>query len=406
MAEKVMSVKAMSLVLAFVGDEPMNVAQVCREVGISRKSFYKYVDRVRVEGVAGFEPRSRRPHASPRATSVVVEDAIVALRKELSDAGHDCGATTIQWHLGQDRQFKRCVPSIATVHRVLVRRGFVVPQPHKRPKGSWRRFEAPAPNECWQIDSTDWMIATGLAKIFNIIDDHSRVACRSRAVEHATSEEAWTTFCQAAQQWGLPARTLSDNGLCFSGRLRGFEVIFEANLRDSGIVPITGRGYHPQTTGKVERFQQTLKRWLTQQDHHRGLARDLTELQARLDEFCVYYNEHRPHQGIGRTTPLSRWLASPRSQPADQPLEHPIQKPEPHQLVCNNGTVRLNDSTICIGVGAEWTGTTVTVIYNGTHATIMTGNQVIRHLRIDPTRTYQPTGKPRGGPRRPRNVNS
>lgn len=330
----------------------------------------------------------------------------MALRKELSDAGHDCGATTIQWHLGQDRQFKRCVPSIATVHRVLVRRGFVVPQPHKRPKGSWRRFEAPAPNECWQIDSTDWMIATGLAKIFNIIDDHSRVACRSRAVEHATSEEAWTTFCQAAQQWGLPARTLSDNGLCFSGRLRGFEVIFEANLRDSGIVPITGRGYHPQTTGKVERFQQTLKRWLTQQDHHRGLARDLTELQARLDEFCVYYNEHRPHQGIGRTTPLSRWLASPRSQPADQPLEHPIQKPEPHQLVCNNGTVRLNDSTICIGVGAEWTGTTVTVIYNGTHATIMTGNQVIRHLRIDPTRTYQPTGKPRGGPRRPRNVNS
>ena len=79
---------------------------------------------------------------------------------------------------------------------------------------------------------------------------------------------------------------LSDNGLCFSGKLRGFEVLFEARLRDAGVRPITGRPYHPQTTGKVERFQQTLKRWLRRQDRRHGLARDLAELQARLDTFC------------------------------------------------------------------------------------------------------------------------
>ena len=135
--------------------------------------------------------------------------------------------------------------------------------------------------------------------------------------------EAWTTFCQAAQRWGLPAGVLSDNGLCFSGKLRGFEVAFEAKLRDAGIRPFTGRPYHPQTTGKVERFQQTLKKWLRRQDHRRGLATDLDELQARLDEFCAYYNNQRPHQGIGRVTPLSRWQASPASQPAGEPLPHP-----------------------------------------------------------------------------------
>src|SRR5215471_18606307 len=113
------------------------------------------------------------------------------------------------------------MPSVATVHRILVRRGFVDPQPQKRPKSSWRRFEAPAPNEWWQIDAMDWMIATGEVRVFNIVDDHSRVACRSRAVTQASGPEAWTTFCQAAQTWGMPAGVLSDNGLCFSGKLHG-----------------------------------------------------------------------------------------------------------------------------------------------------------------------------------------
>ena len=167
--------KAMSAVMGFVAGEAMNVSQVCRDCGITPKTFYKYVARCRAEGLAGFEPRSRRPYHSPTQTPVGVEDAIVALRKELAEDGHDHGATTIQWHLGRDDRFKRAVPSVATVHRVLVRRGFVTPQPHKRPRNSWCRFEAPAPNEMWQIDATDWTIATGVAKIFNIIDDHSRV---------------------------------------------------------------------------------------------------------------------------------------------------------------------------------------------------------------------------------------
>src|SRR5680860_241794 len=319
MARKVLPMRAMAAVLTFVAGEEMNVSAVCAECGSSRKTFYKYASRVRREGLEGFEERSRRPGVFPLATPAVIEEEVVRLRKELSDAGHDHGATTIQWHLGQDGRFKARVPSVATVHRILVRRGFVVPQPEKRPKSSWRRFEAPAPNEWWQIDAMDWYTQAGVVAVFNVLDDHSRVVCRSRAVTAATGEEAWATFCQASQRWGLPAGVLSDNGLCFSGKLRGFEVLFEARLRDAGIKPITGRPYHPQTTGKVERFQQTLKKWLSHQDLVRGLAKDLEELQGRLDEFSDYYNQHRPHQGIGRQTPLSRWLASPSAAPADEP---------------------------------------------------------------------------------------
>jgi transposase InsO family protein len=404
-----MPVKAMAAVMAFVADEPVNVSQVCRDCGISRKTFYKYVERCRVEATAGFAERSRRPHTFPHAVASDVEEAVVLLRKELVDAGHECGATTIQWHLGDDPRFKTRfrgrVPSVGTVHRILVRRGFVLPQPEKRPKSSWRRFEAPAPNEWWQVDFIEWVTATGLVRVFNFLDDHSRVACRSRAVAEATSAEAWATFCQAAQRWGLPAGVLSDNGLCFSGKLRGFEVLFEAKLRDAGIRPFTGRPYHPQTTGKVERLQQTLKKWLRRQDRRRGLARDLVELQARLDEFCAYYNEQRPHQGIGRVTPLSRWQASPASKPGAEPLPHPAPRSRAHSvIVSKSGVIDLDK--VSIGVGAEWAGCQVTVIVDGNYATIFSGDQLVRHLKLDHSRTYQPTGRRRGGPRHDRHLNS
>jgi transposase InsO family protein len=396
--------KAMAAVMAFVAGEPMNVARVCSECGISRKTFYKYAQRCRVEGTAGFEPRSRRAHHVPAATPLEVEDLVVALRKELADAGWDHGATTIQWHLGRRLDPSIRVPAVATVHRILCRRGFVTPQPAKRPKSSWRSFEAPAPNECWQIDATDWAIRSGSVKIFNIIDDHSRLACRSRAVVTDSSSEAWTTFCQAAQRWGLPAGVLSDNGLCFSGKLRGFEVEFEARLRDAGVRPITGRPYHPQTTGKVERFQQTLKNWLRHHDQRHGAANDLAELQERLDDFTERYNTHRPHQGIGRVTPLTRWQAAPPSHPTG-PIAHPTPRPTPRPITVRpNGTVKID--RLIINIGIEWAGGTATVIYDDHHATVFVNGQLARHVQLDHTRTYQPTGRMRGGPRHPRHITS
>lgn len=401
--------KAMAAVTAFVAGEAMNVSQVCRDCGISRKTFYKYVRRCREEGAAGFVPRSRHPQRFPNAVSDDVEDAVVRLRKELADAGHDHGATTIVWHLGRDDRFARRVPAVATVHRILVRRGFVIPQPDKRPKTSWRRFEAPAPNALWQIDAMDWTVGTGVVKVFNIIDDHSRVACRSRAVGDMSSEQAWSTFCEAGHHWGLPSQMLSDNGLCFSGKLRGFEVVFESNLRDAGILPITGKPYHPQTTGKVERFQQTLKRWLRNQDRRWGIARDITELQTRLDEFTSYYNTQRPHQGIGRVTPITRWTATAPATPGE-PIAHPTARPATHPeaqpvTITNEGIVRIKHFKIAVGV--EWANHAATVLLDHHHATIFSADHhLIRHLKLDHTRTYQPTGRRPGGPRRPRHLTS
>lgn len=403
-----MSVKLVAAAVAEgavrVGSGPgeLCVAAFCRAQGVSRKTFYKWVDRYRDGGNAGLEDRPPRPLSSPGQTSAEVEDLIVAQRKQLDDAGLDHGPLTILWHLGRRRDrgeisFDGGLPSPATVWRILVRRGQVVPEPRKRPKGSIRRFEAPAPNECWQIDAMDWELATGeVIKVFNIIDDHSRLLVRSRAVTAATTEQAWVTFSEAAKQWGLPAGVLSDNGLCFSGKLRGFEVLFERRLRDAGIRPITGRPYHPQTTGKVERFQQTLKRRLRKQP----AAHSIDELQTQLDTFAHIYNYERPHQGIGRTIPADRWHATASARPAAEPLPHPNYPSHTHHCVIAGGCAPVDRYDIHIGV--EHNGAKATVTIDNNRANVFINNNLIRHLELDPNHRYQPSGRPRGGPRRPR----
>lgn len=392
-----MNVKLVAAVVAVGEGEKVNVSKLCASNGVSRKTFYKWVARYCSGGLDGLEDRSTRPRSSPGQIAADVEDEIVRLRKELAEAGLDHGATTIQWHLGRDKAWKGRVPSVAGVHRVLLRRGLVVAQPSKRPKSSWKRFNAAAPNERWQIDAMEWTIATGVVKVFNVLDDCSRLAIRSRAVGEATTEEAWETFSQGVTVWGAPAGVLSDNGLCFSGKLRGFEVLFEAKLRDAGIRPATGRPYHPQTTGKVERFQQTLKKWLRRQP----LAADLAALQAQLDRFCAIYNHQRPHQGINRTIPIDRWNTGPHAKPADEPLPHPdFTTHRFENRVTSDG--RVPADALSIHIGVEWAGQTALVLVNHDHATVLIDGQLVRYLTLNRSRPYQPSGRPRGGPRRPR----
>ena len=378
------------IVAAVTGGE-VNVSAFCRERGISRQTFYEWRRRYQAEGLAGLEPRSSAPATSPHRTPAGVEDAVVALRKQLVDEGLDGGAGTIQWHLSRRDDVSR-VPSQATIWRILVRRGFVVPEPRKRPKTSLRRFEAAAPNELWQADATKWTIATGQVEILTFLDDHSRLVTGCRAVPTATTDNTWETFSHAVDNWGLPSGHLSDNGLNFSGRLRGHEVAFEVNLRAAGVQPITSRPYHPQTCGKVERFHQTLKRWLRRQP----LARDLAHLQTQLDRFIAIYNTERPHRGIGRTTPLERWHATPRA------VNLGLALPAPHQrttvTVDRQGLARAAPWVFHVGV--DHIGQTARVMFDDTHAAVFIDNRLVRHLELDHSRRYQPSGLPRGGRRR------
>jgi transposase InsO family protein len=373
------------LVAAVSSKTPINVSAYCDDSGISRETFYKWRARYEAEGLDGLVERSRRPKSSPRATPVAIEDVIVTLRKELLEIGSDAGPGTIHWHLGNRTDLgltAEQIPSESTIWRVLVRRGFVTPEPNKKPRKAIRRFEADRPNERWQTDATKWKIKIGGTEIVGILDDCTRMCLSLMAFSSATSEACWQAFCEAASRHGLPVQLLSDNGLCFSGKLRGVEVFFETQLRAAGVRPVTSRPFHPQTCGKIERFHQTLKKWLRKQP----LARDLIELQHQLDRFRYWYNNERPHRALGRITPAQRWAERPAIDGPTLPLAS-----DPRQTTV---TITERGIAVCrpwrIHIGRAHAGKTAHVMLDDTHAAVYIDGQLVRHLELDTTRSYQP----------------
>lgn len=131
--------------------EGRSAREVAKAHGISKSWIYELIARYRAGGYEALEPRSRRPRSCKNATPPEVIKAIVELREELHDQGHDCGAATIAYHLADCVEN---VPSRATIWRILRREGLIVSQPQKRPRSSLIRFEADLPNETWQTDVT------------------------------------------------------------------------------------------------------------------------------------------------------------------------------------------------------------------------------------------------------------
>ncbi len=211
----------------------LSVTAAATEYGISRQHLQRLLRRYCDGGLDALEPRSRRPHTSPGRLPDAVRERIVALRTELTARGLDAGPLTIAWHLERDGL---PVPSTSTVRRVLHAAGLIVPEPRKRPRSSWIRFEAAAPNEVWQADFTHWRLADGTeAEILNWLDDHSRYLLACTAFGRVSGDDVVATFTAAGDTHGWPAATLTDNGSVFTSRFTGGRNNFEYLLAYLGI---------------------------------------------------------------------------------------------------------------------------------------------------------------------------
>jgi transposase InsO family protein len=373
-----MDVRMATALAGAVGD----VSAFCRAQRISRQTFYKWRRRFAEGGVDGLAERSRRPISSPAATPADVEELIVLKRKELAGDGADHGPDSIRWALLADGAAR--APSRATIARVLTRRGLVVPAPKKRPRASLHRFVYARPNECWQSDWTHYTLADGSpVAIAGSMDDHSRVVTGLDACPgEGTSALVWSVMSQAISAWGVPARSLTDNGLCYSGARRGTQVPFEANLRALGCQPICSSPFHPQTCGKIERFWQTLKRWL---DAH-GPYTDIEQLRAALADFQRQYNTERPHRALRGATPAVVFAATPPARPVDRPLPAPLLTY--YGTVTTIGLIKVGPHIV--NVGRQWQAHQVICIKDGDHVAIFSGTRLVRALQVDPTTRYQP----------------
>jgi transposase InsO family protein len=391
------------LVITAVTVEGRKPAEVAAAYGVSKSWLYELLARYRAEGEAAFEPRSRRPHTSPSAIGDDTVDLIIELRKDLAGQGLDAGPDTIAWHLQQHHHIR---VSAATVSRYLTRAGLITPEPAKRPRSSYIRFAAELPNECWQADFTHYRLADGTdTEVLTFLDDHARYALAVSAYRRVTGPIVLAAFRAATARHGIPASTLTDNGMVFTTRLsggRGGRNGFESELRRLGVRQKNSRPNHPTTCGKVERFQQTLKKWLRAQP---AQPATLAELQTLIDVFVENYNHHRPHRSLPhRATPATAYQARPKATPTSTSRSGDTHDRIRRDRIDDSGvvTLRHNGRLHHIGIGRTHARTHVLLLVQDLDIRVINAatGELLRELVLDPTRDYQPTGRPPGQARR------
>jgi putative transposase len=389
------------------------VSTFCAEHGISRNSFYALRKRAKAEGPAAvLEPRSRRPRSSPSTLSDEVKTQAVQVRAALEASGLDHGPISV--HDKMHSMGLEVVPSVASLARIFRQAGVARAEPKKKPRSAWRRFVYPAPNACWQLDATEYVLTGGRkCVIFQLIDDHSRFAVASHVALGETAQAAIAVFDKAVAAHGVPQRLLSDNGVALNPSRRGFLGQFVEHVSGLGVDAITGKPYKPTTQGKNERFHQTLFRYLDKQP----LANTLADLQTQVDAFDRIYNTQRPHQGLpGRVTPQAAWDATTKADPPrptpDRPrlappvapaFRRPRVQPPPDlpegtmmKRLTTAGTFRLDSVTYL--VGGQHGLHHVLVVTDGDALTItdLDGEILAEHTRPAPGVTYAGNGRPRG----------
>lgn len=362
----------------------LSVTEAAKTHGYTRTHIYTLLRRYREGGLEAVEPRSSKPKSSPHSTSEALRTRIVQLRIALERNGLDHGPVSLQSYLAIEGFTP---PSTSTIRRILHQAGLVVPEPRKRPKSSYLRFEATQPNETWQSDFTHWRIADGTdIEIINWLDDHSRQLLSITAHRRITGEIVVDSFTANINEYGPPQSTLTDNGVVYTARFTKGKNAFEYLLATLGIIQKNGKPYHPQTQGKIERFHQTLKKWLDKQTP----ASNLDELQTQLNEFQNIYNKARPHRALNGKTPDQVYSAGIKAGPAKESIAYDWRIR--HDKVDKAGklTLRRAGKLHHMGVAKEHSGKHVLMLIDRTTVMIThqeTGEVLSKHL-IEPEKNY------------------
>jgi len=286
---------------------------VAGRYGVSRQSVHEWVRRYQTDGLPGLADRSHRPRRHPAQMPAEVEAAVCELRR----VHPRWGQRRLRYELGRNG----CpgpVPSEASIYRLLVRRGLIEPKARRRRREDYRRWERPGPMQLWQLDVMGGLfLAPGSGspvecKLVTGVDDHSRYLLIAAVVPRATGRAVCAAFAAALAEYGIPEEVLTDNGKQFTGRFGhprpATEVLFDRICRENGITHRLTGVRSPTTTGKVERFHQSLRRELL--DDHPPFA-DLPAAQAAIDGWRADYNTARPHQSLEMATPASRFRPAP-----------------------------------------------------------------------------------------------
>jgi len=378
-----------ALIVLSVLEHKRSVSEVAQEFKVSRTWVYELIRRYRVLGVAAFSKASRAHHSDPKAIADETHLLIATIRSELLAQGLDAGAQTIRFHL---QRRLGDTPSLSAIWRSLRKQGLVEYSPQKKPKVHLQRFEAEQPNQTWQSDFTHVRLHNNAdILVLNFLDDHSRLLISCTAHRRITAHTVVERFTAAIGEFGTPQSSLTDNGLVFTTRLRRGKNAYEHLLDHLGVEQKNSRPNHPKTQGKIERFHQTLKRWLAA----RPKAHNLAELQAQLDEFRDLYNTQRPHRALGGKTPQQAYLSRPKATPNKDSIFGASRTRT--DRVDNEGKVSLRRAGRMhhVGVGRAHKTKPVFLIIDSRKVIVtdLRTGEILGEHKIEPTRAYWPKMK-------------
>lgn len=320
-----------------------SMTTLCQRFGVSRKTAYKWVGRYRAGGPSALADQSRRPWTSPHQTPPDQEARVLALAET-----HDTwGSTKLHYALRDDGMDP--VPAPSTITKILRRAGRLremAPAPR-----AWRRFEADAPNDLWQMDFKGWhRMRTGHVHPLSVLDDHSRYLLALQAMDGEGYDAVRAALTACFQRYGLPWTMLADHGPPWGTAETPAPTRLAVWLMRLGIVLKHGRVRHPQTQGKVERFHRTLKC-----DVFSGHTyADLAEVQTACDAFREIYNHRRPHEAVQNRPPSTVYTLSARPFPATLP-EPAYADDAAVRKVARQGTISYQRRRIVVGKGLAGT---------------------------------------------------
>ena len=366
-----------------------NVAALCKEFGVSRKTAYKW--KRRCEAGAELSDLSRRPHASPGATPGEVAARIVAVRKAHPSLGGGKIAIMLR------RKGVEGVPSGTTVTNILRREGLL----DKRAVAEAKRiirFEKERPNEMWQLDfKGNFELDTGArCHPLDIIDDYSRYCIRAQPLLRETLDAVMPVVIGAFREYGMPETVLCDNGNPWGAKDRNGITTFEVWAMEHGVLVIHGRPFHPQTQGKDERFNKSVKREVLER---MGPRPSLLDVMSELETYRQFYNNERPHYGIGGNVPSDVYRPSERQYADDIPKwEYPLDMSV--RAVSAKGFISFRGRSYFVGEGLRdkrigLAGSGHEDFVNMVFRDFLVGRLNLRDGSLDFMRCYRLSGDPR-----------
>lgn len=367
----------------FIADylrELLSVTELCQLYGVSRKTAYKWIDRYLHLGPAGLDARSRRPRHSPNETAPEIVAALLDARRRHPSWGGKKLLTIVH-----KRHPRWDLPHRSTVCDILSRHGMVPKHRHRRRIGHPGKPSSLilAPNDVWSADfkgqfkTGDGMYCYPLT----VTDGFSRYLLGCQALSSTAVAGATPVFRRLFQEYGLPTRIRTDNGVPFATNTLARLSALSAWWVRLGVLPELIEPGKPQQNGRHERMHKTLKAEAT-----RPAAGSLAAQQRKFNRFRTEYNDERPHEALDQQTPASVYAPSPRPMPPKLP---PLEYPDRFEVryVSANGGIRWNSdwvnvSTVCAGeyVGLEEIDDGIWNVYFGP---LKLGRLHERHMRIE-----------------------